>query len=193
MTGDRRPVALRIGEELGLKPEEIHADMLPEDKVRMAGELAARGKVAFVGDGVNDAAALARADVGIAMGAAGSDVALQAADVALLSEDMGRLAEAHRLARRTARIIRQNLAFAMGAMVILVTGALFFELPLPLAVIGHEGGTVLVVLNGLRLLRDPIRRNENKSASPDQVVTVDSISAPVQRHAYRRKIPRRAG
>ncbi|WP_051520665.1 heavy metal translocating P-type ATPase [Aquamicrobium defluvii] len=193
MTGDRRPVALRIGEELGLKPEEIHADMLPEDKVRMAGELAARGKVAFVGDGVNDAAALARADVGIAMGAAGSDVVLQAADVALLSEDMGRLAEAHRLARRTARIIRQNLAFAMGAMVILVTGALFFELPLPLAVIGHEGGTVLVVLNGLRLLRDPIRRNENKSASPDQVVTVDSISAPVQRHAYRRKIPRRAG
>lgn len=193
MTGDRRPVALRIGEELGLKPEEIHADMLPEDKVRMAGELAARGKVAFVGDGVNDAAALARADVGIAMGAAGSDVALQAADVALLSEDMGRLAEAHRLARRTARIIRQNLAFAMGAMVILVTGALFFELPLPLAVIGHEGGTVLVVLNGLRLLRDPIRRNENKSASPDQVVTVDSISAPVQRHAYRRMIPRGSG
>ena len=193
MTGDRRPVAVRIGEELGLKPEEIHADMLPEDKVRMAGELAARGKVAFVGDGVNDAAALARADVGIAMGAAGSDVALQAADVALLSEDMGRLADAHRLARRAARIIRQNLLFAMGAMAILVTGGLFFELPLPLAVIGHEGGTVLVVLNGLRLLRDPIRRNENKSASPDQVVTVDSISAPVQRHAYRRKIPRRAG
>lgn len=193
MTGDRRPVALRIGEELGLKPEEIHADMLPEDKVRMTGELAARGKVAFVGDGVNDAAALARADVGIAMGAAGSDVALQAADVALLSEDMGRLADAHRLARRAARIIRQNLLFAMGAMAILVTGGLFFELPLPLAVIGHEGGTVLVVLNGLRLLRDPIRRNENKAASPDQVVTVDSISAPVQRHAYRRKIPRRAG
>lgn len=193
MTGDRRPVALRIGEELGLKPEEIHADMLPEDKVRMAGELAARGKVAFVGDGVNDAAALARADVGIAMGAAGSDVALQAADVALLSEDMGRLADAHRLARRTAVIIRQNLTFAMGAMAILVIGGLFFELPLPLAVIGHEGGTVLVVLNGLRLLRDPIRRNENKSASPDQVVAVDSINAPVQRHAYRRKIPRGSG
>src|SRR5690606_35621615 len=90
-------------------------------------------------------------------GAAGSDVALQAADVALLSEDMGRLADAHQLARRTARVIRQNLVFAMGAMAILVTGGLFFQLPLPLAVIGHEGGTVLVVLNGLRLLRDPIR------------------------------------
>ena len=193
MTGDRRPVALRIGEELGLRPAEIHADMLPEDKVRMAGELAARGKVAFVGDGVNDAAALARADVGIAMGAAGSDVALQAADVALLSEDMGRLAEAHRLARRTSRIIRQNLAFAMGAMAILVPGGLFFELPLPLAVIGHEGGTVLVVLNGLRLLRDPIRRGKAKPTSRDQVATAASIVAPVQRHAYRRKIPRRAG
>lgn len=164
MTGDRRPVALRIGEELGLKPGDITADMLPEDKVRMVGELASSGKVAFVGDGVNDAAALARADVGIAMGAAGSDVALQAADVALLSDDMGRLAEAHRLARRTAVIIRQNLAFAIGAMAILVTGGLFFDLPLPLAVIGHEGGTVLVVLNGLRLLRDPIRRSGARPA-----------------------------
>ncbi len=158
MTGDRRPVALRIGAELGLRAEEIHAEMLPGDKVEEVATLSGRGKVAFVGDGVNDAAALARADVGIAMGAAGSDVALQAADVALLSEDMSRLADAHRLARRTARIIRQNLTFALGAMAVLVAGGLFFELPLPLAVIGHEGGTVLVVLNGLRLLSDPIRR-----------------------------------
>lgn len=157
MTGDRRPVALRIGAELGLTPDEIAADLLPEDKVRLVAGMAAAGRVAFVGDGVNDAAALARADVGIAMGAAGSDVALQAADVALLSEDMGRLALAHRLARRTGAVIRQNLIFAMGAMLALVIGALFFELPLPAAVVGHEGGTLLVVLNGLRLLFDPIR------------------------------------
>jgi cation transport ATPase len=91
------------------------------------------------------------------MGAAGSEVALQAADIALLSEDMERLAAAHRLSRRTASIIRQNLVFAIGAMLVLVTGAAFLELPLPLAVLGHEGGTVLVVLNGLRLLNDPIR------------------------------------
>jgi heavy metal translocating P-type ATPase len=158
MTGDRRPVAKRIGGSLGLRETEIHADLLPEDKVRLLDRLAAQGAVAFVGDGVNDAAALARADVGIAMGAAGSEVALQAAEVALLSDNMARLAAAKRLSRRTARIIRQNLIFALGAMAVLVVGGLFFELPLPLAVLGHEGGTVLVVLNGLRLLADPIRR-----------------------------------
>lgn len=157
MTGDRRAVGLRVGSALGFAPHDVHGDLLPEDKVRLVGELATRRKVAFVGDGVNDAAALARADVGIAMGAAGSEVALQAADVALLSDDMTRLAEAHRLARRTRRVIQQNLAFAIGAMLVLVTSSLVFALPLPLAVIGHEGGTVLVVLNGLRLLADPIR------------------------------------
>lgn len=158
MTGDRRPVALRIGAALGLTPDEIEAGLLPGDKVRLVEALAAEGPVAFVGDGVNDAAALARADVGIAMGAAGSEVALQAADVALMAEDMGQLADAQRLARRAARVIRQNLTFAIGAMVVLVIGGAFFNLPLPLAVVGHEGGTLLVVLNGLRLLGDPIRR-----------------------------------
>lgn len=184
ITGDRQPVAQRVGEALGLRPDEIHAEMLPEDKVRLASELAAKGRIAFVGDGVNDAAALARADVGIAMGAAGSEVALQAADVALLSEDMGRLAEAHRLTRRTSAIVRQNLVFAMGAMVLLVTGALFFDLPLPLAVIGHEGGTVLVVLNGLRLLRDPIRRSHGDRGRRKVTGAPD--------HAYFRHILREA-
>jgi heavy metal translocating P-type ATPase len=152
MTGDRRGVALRIGAELGLAEYDIHAEMLPEDKVKAVSKLAETGKVAFVGDGVNDAAALARADIGIAMGAAGSEVALQAADVALLSEDLRQLADAHHLARRAAAIIRQNLIFAIGVMAVLVIAGLFFDLPLPLAVLGHEGGTVLVVLNGLRLL-----------------------------------------
>lgn len=181
MTGDRRPVAERIGGELGLAGDEIHAELLPEDKVRLVSALGDRGKVAFVGDGVNDAAALARADVGIAMGAAGSEVALQAADVALLSEDMERLADAHRLAQRTVSIIRQNLAFALGAMAVLVAGGLFFQLPLPLAVLGHEGGTVLVVLNGLRLLSDPIRRDRSEAAR----------SVPRrQASRHRRRIPR---
>ncbi len=160
MTGDRAPVAARIGATLGLAPEEIHSGLLPADKVQLVDKAAKRGKVAFIGDGVNDAAALARADVGVAMGVAGSEVALQAADVALMAEDLRKLAAAQRLARRAARVIRQNLTIALGAMVVLVTGSLFFELPLPIAVLGHEGGTLLVVLNGLRLLADPIRQHQ---------------------------------
>src|SRR5690606_7780968 len=190
MTGDRLPVALRIGEQLGLRQQDIHADMMPEEKMNELARLARDGKVAFVGDGVNDAAALARADVGIAMGAAGSDVALQAADVALLSEDMRQLAEAHRLARRTARIIRQNLAFALMAMAVLVLGSLFFDLPLPLAVIGHEGGTVLVVLNGLRLLAAPIQQGGKDTPARTSRVGHD-LSTPVPTsHPFRRQIPR---
>jgi Cd2+/Zn2+-exporting ATPase len=157
MTGDRAEVAARIGARLGLASAEIHAGLLPGDKVRLVNAAAARGKVAFIGDGVNDAAALARADVGVAMGVAGSEVALQAADVALMAEDLRKLAAARSLSRRTARVIRQNLTLALGAMAVLVTGGLFFDLPLPLTVVGHEGGTLLVVLNGLRLLADPIR------------------------------------
>jgi P-type E1-E2 ATPase len=160
MTGDRAPVAARIGATLGLAPDEIHAGLLPADKVHLVDQAARLGKVAFIGDGVNDAAALARADVGVAMGVAGSEVALQAADVALMAEDLRKLAAAQRLARRAARVIRQNLTIALGAMVVLVTGSLFFELPLPIAVLGHEGGTLLVVLNGLRLLADPIRQHQ---------------------------------
>ena len=157
MTGDRQAVAARIGARLGLQPDEIHWGLLPADKVQLVNAASARGKVAFIGDGVNDAAALARADVGVAMGVAGSEVALQAADVALMADDLRKLAASRALSRRTARVIRQNLTLALGAMVVLVLGGLFFNLPLPLAVIGHEGGTLLVVLNGLRLLADPIR------------------------------------
>lgn len=153
MTGDRREVGLRVGAELGFAPADVYAGLLPQDKVRLVAQLAAEGKVAFVGDGVNDAAALARADVGIAMGAAGSEIAIQAADVALLSEEIERLVDARHLARRARRVVRQNLCFALAMMGVLVLASLFGGLPLPLAVLGHEGGTVLVVLNGLRLLR----------------------------------------
>ena len=152
LTGDHANVAAAVAEQLGLDPDEVHAGLLPEDKVELIAAERRRGPVTFVGDGVNDAAALVSASVGVAMGVAGSDAALEAADVALLSDDLGRLPQAYHLARRTNTVIRQNLFFALGVMLVMVLITLFGNLPLPLGVLGHEGGTILVVLNGLRLL-----------------------------------------
>ncbi|MFN3188537.1 MAG: heavy metal translocating P-type ATPase [Candidatus Paceibacteria bacterium] len=152
LSGDTQVVANAIGEKLGLSSEDIYGGLLPEDKVRIVEELKLSGTVAFVGDGVNDAAALVTADVGIAMGAAGTDVAIEAADVALLSHDLTHVVRAHKIADHANRIIRQNLTFAIGIMLLMVVTTIFWHLPLPLGVIGHEGGTLLVVANGLRLL-----------------------------------------
>lgn len=152
LTGDSKAVAGVIGSQLGILPVDIYADLLPEDKVAIINQLRLEGVVAFVGDGINDAAALATAQVGIAMGSGGSDVALEAADVALISNDLRALIPAYRLAKAANRIIKQNLIFALGILLLMVLVTIFFYLPLPLGVIGHEGGTLLVVANGLRLL-----------------------------------------
>jgi len=158
LTGDNAGVAHAVAQQVGIATGDVHADLLPEDKLDVVNRLHQHGIIAYVGDGVNDAAALARADVGIAMGAAGSDVAIETADVALLADDLGRLEAAYRLSRRANRTVRQNLVFALSAMVVLVGFTLFADLPLPLAVVGHEGGTLLVVANGLRLLLPERRR-----------------------------------
>jgi P-type E1-E2 ATPase len=152
LTGDAPAVAYAIGAKVGLAKEDIYASLLPEDKVKIVEKLRTEGTVAFIGDGVNDAAALATSHVGVAMGVGGSDVALEAADVALLSDDLNKLAHAHRLSKDTNTIIKQNLSFAVGIMGVMVITTVFFYLPLPLGVVGHEGGTLLVVANGLRLL-----------------------------------------
>jgi len=152
LTGDSKAVAHTIGAQLGIPPTDIYAELLPEDKVAVVRQLRSEGMVAFVGDGVNDAAALVTAHVGIAMGGAGSDVALEAADVALISDDLRSLIPAFRLAKKANLIIKQNLIFALGILFVMVIVTIFFYLPLPLGVIGHEGGTLLVVANGLRLL-----------------------------------------
>jgi len=156
LTGDHPEVANRVAKAVGA--DLVFADLKPEDKVKVIKDLAITGTVAMVGDGVNDAPALASAHVGIAMGAAGTDVAMETADIVLMSDALSRLPEAFALGRRTRRIVMQNLIFAMGIIVGLGLIALFRGIPLPLGVIAHEGSTVLVCLNGLRLLR-PTRLN----------------------------------
>jgi Zn2+/Cd2+-exporting ATPase len=150
LTGDNTRVAQAIAKQAGV--DEVHADLLPEDKVRVIKELKNIGPVAMVGDGVNDAPALATATIGIAMGAAGTDVAMETADVVLMSDNLQNIVFALDLARHARRVIYQNLGFAMAVIVVLIISALGFKLPLPIGVIGHEGSTVLVCLNGLRML-----------------------------------------
>jgi len=155
LTGDSPAVARALARRLGL--DEARADLTPEEKVHALAEIARDyGDVAMVGDGINDAPALAAARVGIAMGVAGTDVALEAADVVLMGDRLERLPSALRLARHALAVVRQNLAFATAVIVVLVTSVLAGWITLPVAVVGHEGSTLLVVLNGLRLLKAEI-------------------------------------
>ncbi len=150
LTGDGKRVAAAVGKACGV--DEVHADLLPQDKVRVIQKLKEQGQTAMIGDGVNDAPALATADVGIAMGAAGTDVAMETADIVLMSDALDAIPFTLALSRRARTVVYQNLTFALAVIVVLIISALGFHLPLPLGVVGHEGSTVLVCLNGLRLL-----------------------------------------
>jgi len=151
LTGDNARVAQRIADEVGI--DEVQAELLPEEKVATIEDLVDRHEnVAMVGDGVNDAPALATATLGIAMGGAGTDVALDTADVVLMGDDLSKIPYVLGLGRRTRRTLTVNLAVAFGAIALMVGTILLRGIPLPLAVVGHEGSTVLVSLNGLRLL-----------------------------------------
>ncbi len=150
LTGDQRLVAEAIAREA--KVDEVHAELLPEDKLKVIRELKNEGTVMMIGDGVNDAPALAIADIGVAMGAAGTDVAMETADIVLMGDRLENIPLLLNHARRARRVLRQNLIFASAVIVVLICAALGFSLALPLGVVGHEGSTVLVCLNGLRLL-----------------------------------------
>jgi Cd2+/Zn2+-exporting ATPase len=157
LTGDNRRVAEAIAGRLGI---DFEAELLPDDKLQAIRRLREKyGPVAMVGDGINDAPSLAAADLGVSLGGAGTDVALETADVVLMADDLIHLPYAIALARQAQRIIRQNLVFALGVIAILLTLTLAGSLSLPFAVIGHEGSTVLVILNGLRMLAFPKPRS----------------------------------
>jgi len=151
LTGDHEYSAQRIAQALGI--ESYYANLRPEDKLEHVTTLAQKEGLAMIGDGVNDAPALARATVGICMGKIGSGTAIDAADVILLQDDLDRLDWLMQKARQTQAIVRQNLTIATGAILIASLPALAGWVPLWLAVVMHEGGTVLVGLNALRLLK----------------------------------------
>lgn len=152
LTGDNETTARAIASEVGI--DRIYAGLKPEDKAVKVRELAKEtGHVAMVGDGVNDAPALAEATVGVAMGAAGTDVALETADVALMADDLEKLVYAIQLAKRNQSVVRQNLALSIAVIAVFVVGAVLGKFTLPMAVIGHEVSEFIVIASGLRMLR----------------------------------------
>jgi Cd2+/Zn2+-exporting ATPase len=151
LTGDSQSTAAAIAGEAAI--ERYIAECLPEKKVESVKELKGEySSVAMVGDGINDAPALATANVGIAMGE-GTDVALETADVVLMKNDLLKIPEAIELSKRMNRIIKQNVIFSITVIMFLICSNFFQAIDLPFGVIGHEGSTILVILNGLRLLR----------------------------------------
>jgi Cd2+/Zn2+-exporting ATPase len=158
LTGDHEIIARQVASQLAL--DGYLAELAPEDKLTAIRKLQSEyGALVLVGDGINDAPALAHADAGIAMGSMGADVALEAADMVLMKDRIERVAWIHRHALRTAGIVRQNLTLAIAVIAVLSVAAALGRIPLPMAVIGHEGSTVLVALNALRLLGTSGRRD----------------------------------
>lgn len=152
LTGDSQAVADQVAQTLGIAA--VYAELLPEDKLNVIRELQGRyGLVAMVGDGINDAPALAIADVGIALGGASTDVALETADMILMANQLDKLPQAIRQGRRANQIIKQNIAFSLSFIGLLLGANFLGDLNLPQGVIGHEGSTLMVTLSGLRLLK----------------------------------------
>ncbi len=148
LTGDNPTVARSIANQVGV--DRVHAELMPDEKVAVVKELQETiGAVAMIGDGINDAPALATAEVGIAMGAAGTDVALETADLVLMGDKLELIDYAINLSRKARRVVWQNITFSIGVIILLIISVFAVNLPLPLGVMGHEGSTVIVVLNGL--------------------------------------------
>jgi Zn2+/Cd2+-exporting ATPase len=161
LTGDDRITAMSIARQAGI--EDVRAGLLPEDKLAIIRELQKEGYVvAMLGDGINDAPALAAADIGIAMGAAGTDIAIETADIALMSDDLLKLPEAIRLSKATLNNIHQNVAIALVTVTILLLGVLFRQVNMASGMLIHEASVLIVILNGMRLLKQNSRRRETR-------------------------------
>ncbi|MEI6149664.1 MAG: HAD-IC family P-type ATPase, partial [bacterium] len=157
LTGDNQGTADAVGRAVGV--DEVRAELLPEDKMRAVEEIARRhGPVAMVGDGVNDAPALATATVGIAMGAAGTDAAIETADIALMLDDLDHLPWLVHHARRSLRIVRQNITFALGVKVAFMGLALAHMATLWMAIAADMGSSLIVIFNALRLLHTDAKK-----------------------------------
>ena len=171
LTGDNPHIAQKVADELGI--DEVRASLMPADKAEIVAEMQANGaKIAMVGDGVNDAAALATANVGIAMGTAGTDVSVETADVVLLTDRLDQLAHAHRVAQSTVRIMMQNTALALITVAILIAAVLMHLIALAGGMLVHEISVLLVILNALRLsyIRGP-GRVASRARLPEQIPT----------------------
>ncbi|GHC86318.1 putative cation-transporting ATPase G [Nocardiopsis terrae] len=170
LTGDHRATADALAAEAGIDPGQVHAGLLPEDKARVIGELRADGPVVMVGDGVNDAPALAGADLGVAMGAMGTDVAVETADVALMGEDLRNLPRVLAHARRTRVIMWQSLGLSLAIIGVLMPLALFGVLGLAAVVLVHEVAEVVVIANGMRAGRARPERTRAVGDGPEGAV-----------------------
>jgi Cd2+/Zn2+-exporting ATPase len=177
LTGDRKAAAENLKRQLGL--DDVRAELKPEEKVeviRLFTEL--HRPVAMIGDGVNDAPSLAAAHVGVAMGARGSDAALEQAEVVLMHDRLENFLNAYRLSQRARSVIKQNLFISLGTVAVLVTLALFGGIPLTLGVVGHEGSTVVVVLNSLRLLFSPVAQTPEGRSQPERTAPLQGAATP---------------
>ncbi|MDO5726863.1 MAG: cation-translocating P-type ATPase [Bowdeniella nasicola] len=171
LTGDTQPIAQAVAEQTGV--DTVYAELLPEDKLEHVAALRERGHtVAMVGDGVNDAPALATADIGVAMGAAGSPAAVETADIALMADDLMRLPQALNLAKRTRMVMRENIVIALATVVVLIAGVFAGGVTMALGMLVHEASVLVVIANAMRLLRAhkgeglPLRGASERAVAP---------------------------
>jgi len=174
LTGDNQATAQALARQVGI--DTVHADLRPEDKAALIGQLRQRSSTAMVGDGVNDAPALATADLGIAMGAMGTDVAIETADVALMGEDLRHLTQALAHARRARRIMLQNVGLSLGLIAVLIPLALTGVLGLAAVVAVHELAEIVVIANGVRAGRTKPLAQPGRDHDPVAEVAASAIS-----------------